>query len=259
LISIGFIEGTVHVEFELKKIIKSLLFSTSEGVSLKDIQSVINRHRHNLTQELEKASPEEKEAISDELEKIPQKISIDSLQSELDSLKKELEDNREVFRIIESPNGYAFAVVPEYSNWVRLLRNEDRPIKLSSAAMETLALVAYRQPVTRAEVEMIRGVSVDSALTKLLDQDLIYVKGQANLPGKPRLYATTDKFLSFCGVSSLEDLPSSDIISPEKLNELVKEANKRELYSDQDLGLPEEEESQDKSEDIKDESLPLED
>jgi len=90
--------------------------------------------------------------------------------------------------------------------------------------IETLAVVAYRQPITRAEAESIRGVACERALAKLVEIDLIYVTGRADLPGRPLQYGTTEHFLEFCGLATLEQLPSSDVISPELLNQWLQKA-----------------------------------
>lgn len=231
------------MKFEIKQVIKALLFSTSIPLSTKDIADILRRYRVNLEAELLKASDEDKLAIQTELDDYPSKLKSNDLDAPLQELSQELEASDDVYRLIQCPEGFSIAVAPQFAPWIRLLRNEDKPMKLSGAAMESLALVAYRQPITRAEMEMIRGVSVDSAIQKLTEYDLIYVQGQANLPGKPRLYATTDKFLKFCGVSSLEELPASDVLAPQQINEWVQDANKREIYSNQDLGLQEAEAS----------------
>jgi len=107
--------------------------------------------------------------------------------------------------------------------------------------METLAIVAYRQPVTRAEMEAIRGVSVDSAVSKLLELELVLVTGRADLPGRPIQYGTTDKFLEFIGVRSIEELPASDVLSPSQITEWFRQSTQQEDITDKDVGLPEEE------------------
>lgn len=226
---------------ELHKVIKALLISTSEGISVKDIQDVVKRYREKAESEIESAEGEERIALEDALKEVSELVTNTQVRETLEALTKELEDGDDAYRIIEDVDGYRLVVAADYAPWIRLYRNEDKPMKLSGAALETLALVAYRQPVTRAEMEMVRGVSVDSAIGKLLEHELVYVKGHANLPGKPRLYGTTDKFLSFCGIQSLEDLPSSDVLSSEQITEWVQEANKREKFTEQHLGLPTEE------------------
>jgi segregation and condensation protein B len=158
----------------------------------------------------------------------------------MESIGSELRDEESVYRIQEGPNGYRLAISPRYAEWVRLLRDEPRPQRLSPAAMETLAIVAYRQPVTRSEIEAIRGVSADSALSKLMERELVYVVGRADLPGRPLQYGTTDTFLEFCGVKSIEELPASDVLSPNQITEWIRSATMpEEQISDSDVGLAE--------------------
>jgi segregation and condensation protein B len=142
---------------------------------------------------------------------------------------------------MQGPTGFRLVVAPEYGEWVRLLRDAPKPLRLSQASLETLALVAYRQPVTRAEIEAVRGVATDSALNRLLELELVYVSGRAELPGRPIQYATTVKFLEFCGIRSLEELPATDVLTPAQLNEWIRRATEPqaqpELLSDADMGL----------------------
>ena len=81
-----------------------------------------------------------------------------------------------------------------------------------------MAVIAYRQPVTRAEIEQIRGVSAEAGLSKLLERDLVYIVGRADLPGRPIQYGTTNAFLEFVGLKSLDELPSSDVLSPRQID-----------------------------------------
>ncbi|MCH2155440.1 MAG: SMC-Scp complex subunit ScpB [Opitutales bacterium] len=155
----------------------------------------------------------------------------------IDAIRAKYLEDGSVFRVIEGPEGYRLAVAPDYSEWIRLLRDQPRPLKLSPAAMETLAIIAYRQPVTRSEMETIRGVSIDSALHRLLDLELILAVGRAELPGRPIQYGTTPKFLEFTGIKSLEELPASDVVSPGQLNEWIRAAQNPEKVTDNDVGL----------------------
>lgn len=229
------------MSFDLKNIIKALLFSTSEGISIKQIQELLIRYREGLQKDLEKADEEEKIAIEQTLEETPDRVKPKEVEDAIAALKNEFLLAGEIVRIAEDPEGYKLVLTPDYATWVRLLRGEEKPMKLSNAALETLALVAYRQPITRAEIELVRGVSVDSAINKLLEQNLIYVQGQADLPGKPRLYATTENFLKFCGISTLEELPASDVLSPQQITEWVRQAEKGQTPLNKEIGLAEDE------------------
>ena len=164
-------------------------------------------------------------------------------------LTDEAEVQDKAYRIVEGPNGYQVVTAPQHAEFVRLLRGQPRPMKLSSAALETMSIIAYRQPVTRGEMEAIRGVSIDSALNKLIDLELVYVTGRAELPGRPIQYGTTDKFLEFTGIKDLDELPASDVLSNHQIDEWMRRSDEpEEVISDEDVGLKKE---------LKSDELPL--
>ena len=107
--------------------------------------------------------------------------------------------------------GYQMVTKPELAPWIEKLGRPVVHAPLSAAATETLAIIAYEQPITRAEIEQIRGVRSDSALTNLLDRGLICEVGRKEGPGRPILYGVTDKFLEHCGLRSIEELPLKSI------------------------------------------------
>ena len=182
------------MDFDLKKALEALLLSTAEPIKLKDLVKIFARYHSELNQALKDAKDLEDDAEAD----LTQEASLVT-QAQIRDKLKELTDEAEVqdkaYRVIEGPNGYQIVTAPQYAEFVRLLRGEPRPMKLSSAALETMSIIAYRQPVTRAEMEAIRGVSVDSALSKLIELELVLVTGRAELPGRPIQYGTTEKFL----------------------------------------------------------------
>lgn len=238
------------MEFDLKKTLLALLHSTNEPLSTKDVQAVITRYHDQAEQMLAEQEEEGSESGSadedgqgimrDLLEQVPSLLTSAQIRDTMESITEELKESESVFRLQEGPNGYRLSIAPRYADWVRLLRDEPRPQRLSPAAMETLAIVAYRQPVTRAEIEAIRGVSADSALNKLLERELVFVVGRAELPGRPLQYGTTDAFLEYCGIKSLEELPSSDVLSPNQITEWIRSATMPdEEISDKDVGLAE--------------------
>jgi len=112
------------------------------------------------------------------------------------------------FRITEIAGGYQMLTLPEYNPWLRRLKQTRQESKLSPAALETLAIIAYKQPVVRADIEAIRGVSVGEVLNRLRELGLVKVVGRAEDVGRPMLYGTTRHFLETFGLSSLEDLPA---------------------------------------------------
>lgn len=139
-------------------------------------------------------------------------------------------------RLLSAGIQVADFVVSRHLLGVKLVRRER--YNLLRAALETLAIIAYRQPVTRAEIEAIRGVNADGAIGRLTEKELIYISGRADLPGRPLQYATTQNFLDYAGISSLEELPASDVLSPNQIAEWIRRASSPEKISDGHVGLP---------------------
>jgi segregation and condensation protein B len=131
----------------------------------------------------------------------------DHIQQTILALKKEYELKNGGFLIHEVAGGYQFRTRPEYKEWIRRLL-QPKPPKLSKPAMETLAIIAYRQPMLRSEMEHIRGVNSGNSIRILLEQKLIRVLGRREVPGRPLVYATTQKFLETFDLKNLKDLPS---------------------------------------------------
>jgi segregation and condensation protein B len=126
------------------------------------------------------------------------------------------------FEICEVAGGFQMRTLPEFAPYVQQLQSA-RPLRLSPAALETLAVVAYRQPVTRAEVEFVRGVDAGAVLRSLLERKLVRIAGHREVPGRPMLYGTTRRFLEVFGLASLDDLPTlreiRELVPPEPAGE----------------------------------------
>lgn len=231
------------MEFNLKKILKALLLSSGDALSTKDVQAVIARfHARNEEDTGEDGDPvgeDEQGIMRDLLAQVPSLLTTAQVRDAFVEIGQDLEDTNDVWRVVEGPNGYRLAVAPHYADWVRLLRDEPRPQRLSAAALETLAVIAYRQPVTRSEIEAVRGVSSDSSVNRLIEKELVHVVGRADLPGRPLQFATTDAFLEFCGIRGLEELPASDVLSPSQITEWIRKATMPDAAPDDaDMGLP---------------------
>jgi len=255
--------------FNLKKILTALLFSTSEPLSIKDVQAVISRYHAEqealkkklasakeeaddpiatslaeaLPQEDSKDEAAEQAEIDDIMTQVPTLLTATQIREAMDEIAGELETNASVYRLLQSSSGFKLAISKDYAEWVRLLRNDPRPQRLTRAALETLTIIAYRQPVTRAEIEAIRGVNADSAITRLTERELIFISGRADLPGRPIQYSTTQNFLDFAGINSLDELPASDVLSPSQISEWIKRASNPENIGDKEVGLPPEQET----------------
>ncbi len=153
------------MEFNLKKIIKALLFSTSEAVSIKDIQKVVQRYHAQAASAQQEERPEGapadvapapaapvQEVIQDIIDQVPTLLTATQIREAVDALEGEMREANDACRILQGPEGFRLVISPAYADWVRLLRGEPRPQRLSPAALETLSIIAYRQPVTRSEM-----------------------------------------------------------------------------------------------------------
>lgn len=243
------------MEFDLQRVLRALLVSTSEALSVKEIQSVVTRYHEwreeSAGTELDEAglpvdpesvpAPEQGE-IEDIINQVPLLLTAAQIREAMEKLDSTMRENGEPTRVVAGPKGYKLTVAPEYADWIRLLRNEAKPKRLSAAVLETLAVVAYRQPVTRAEMEALRGVAVDSALARLCDLELVCVSGRAETPGRPQQYATTQKFLEFAGLKTISELPESDVLSPAQIAEWLQKAMRPQTpKTAADVGLAEDE------------------
>jgi len=135
-------------------------------------------------------------------------IDPDIVANLMQELREDIDGRDLPFTLTEIAGGYQFVTKPPYAPYVRRLFQIKKSRQLSKALLETLAIIAYKQPVTRAEVESIRGVSVSYAFESLQEKRLIRVVGVAELPGRPKLYRTTDEFLIHFGLKTLRELPS---------------------------------------------------
>ena len=143
----------------------------------------------------------------------------DKVTSVIGELNAIYEESSRAFTIIERPKGWKLYTRLEYGEFVRQLFPGRKPERMSGPAMETLAIIAYRQPITKAAIEAVRGVACDGMIQKLLDRNLIRIGGRAELPGRPLLYETTDLFFEHFGIRSIDDLPNANELRKVKLPE----------------------------------------
>jgi segregation and condensation protein B len=179
----------------LTKIIEALLFSAQTPLSTKEIVDVL-RYADGAGAE---SSPNEFARIREA-----------EIAAALQELKVEYIEQQRAFHLIEKAEGWQLATDPQYARWVRKLFPAPRPVRLSAPALETLAIIAYRQPITRADVEAVRGVSIDGVLQALLERGLVKIAGRAEIPGRPFLYETTGFFLDHFGLRNLDELPNAE-------------------------------------------------
>jgi len=169
-------------------------------------------------------------------------VTAAQIREAMDLIAAELKASDDGLVLLEGASGYRLVTHPRFGRWVRILRQEPPPAKLSQSSLETLAVVAYRQPVTRLEIETIRGVSAEAGVNKLLERELIAVTGRADLPGRPWQYATTERFLELVGIKSLDELPASDVLSSRQIDEWLKNATNPHKPGDAAMGLETEQE-----------------
>ncbi len=265
--------------FNLKKVLKALLLSSSQPLAIKDIQAAFTRFHEQaflpmaepkaegetpgadapaaegtsggaeagpetpapapveeVVEILAETPLEDPELYSD----VPSLVTAAQIRETMDAIAAELRLADEGLLLIEGNVGYRLVTQPRFGRWVRILRQEPPPVKLSQSSIETLAVVAYRQPVTRTEIETIRGVSAEAGVNKLLERDLIYIVGRADTPGRPIQYGTTDQFLEFVGIKSLDELPASDVLSSRQIDEWLKNSSSAHKPTDSDMGLADE-------------------
>ena len=182
---------------ELKLILEALLFSAQKPLSLKVIRDVL--------------AAAVAHAEGDETVRALKKTKETELVLALEELAKDHETAQRSYRLACVAGSWQFVTQPEYAPWLKAMVGQKiRPPRLSQPALETLAIIAYRQPITRAEMEQVRGVSVDGVIQTLVERGLVDQLGRAEVVGRPMTYGTTALFLEYFGLRSLDDLPAAD-------------------------------------------------
>lgn len=145
-------------------------------------------------------------------------ITETEVEQTVDELNSRYEQNGNAFTILKIAGGYLYATRHENAKYVGFLSIEKSKRRLSQAALETLAIIAYKQPITKPELETIRGVNSDYTLNTLLEKNLVNIEGRADTVGRPLLYVTTDEFLKYFGLKNIQDLPK-----PREIDEIMKD------------------------------------
>lgn len=161
----------------------------------------------------------EKPVLLEQIKKVLQTVSAAEIKKAVQSLQEEYESRKSGIKIVEIAEGFQMLSNPAYVNYIREFFKTKHKEKLSKPALETLAIVAYKQPVTRPDIELIRGVNSDGVVTHLLMKELVKIVGKKDIPGKPYLYGTTRQFLEYFGLRSLENLPKLEEF--EKLQQAI--------------------------------------
>ena len=191
------------MESKLANIIEAIIFVAEQPVSLEFLQEVL-QDGPQAQIEIDFEDEEEAKVIA---QTGGEPISEEIIRLALEKLQQKYQADEYAFEIRLVAGGYQFYSKKEYFPYVRRATFIHHKKRLSRVAMETLAIVAYRQPVTKAELEFIRGVNCDYAVQKLLDKNLVSIVGRSDAPGKPLLYATSPFFMQYFGLSDVNDLP----------------------------------------------------
>jgi segregation and condensation protein B len=178
----------------LKQIVEALIFASQKPLAPKEIVAVLRGAAGN---------EEDLVAVAFATTKDAEIVQI------LEELREDYTKLDRAFQLVEQVNGWQIVTKAETGRWVRQLYPESKPTRLSGPALETLAIIAYRQPIMKADIEAVRGVAVDGVVQSLLERNLLKIHGRAEVPGRPLLYATSEYFLEHFGLKSLDELPNS--------------------------------------------------
>ena len=205
----------------LNKIVEALLFASREPVDSKKIAKIIRK--------VSKREEADQELCS---------VKYTEIDEVIEKLNKGYDRKKSPYLIQERSTGWRIYTRIDYASYIRELFPDQKPTRLSAPALETLAIVAYRQPITKAAIEAVRGVNVDGVLQSLIERGLVSIAGRSDLPGKPFLYETSRNFLEHFGIKDVEDLPNSaelrsvDLPQPESEKENEEQLSLSEVAKD---------------------------
>ncbi|HEY2139564.1 MAG TPA: SMC-Scp complex subunit ScpB [Chthoniobacterales bacterium] len=177
----------------LNRVIEALLFAAQKPLTTRELMNAI------------KGAGREDELMPNEFAKATEA----QIAAALEQLKIEYVQQGRAFQLAEKSEGWQLVSDSAYGPWVRQLFPAVKPARLTPPSLETLAIIAYRQPITRADVEAVRGVAVDGVLQNLMERGLVKIAGRAEVPGRPLLYETTQFFLEHFGLRDLDELPNA--------------------------------------------------
>src|SRR5437016_7656153 len=187
----------------LSRVVEALLFSAQKPLSIREMAAAI---KGAAGEDPAAAGPNEFARASDS-----------EIAAALEELKIEYVQEQRAFQIIEKAEGWQLATDAAFAKWVRQLFPAPKPARLTAPGLETLAIIAYRQPITRADVEAVRGVNIDGVLQTLMERGLVKIAGRAEIPGRPLLYETTQFFLDHFGLRNLDELPNVEELRKQNL------------------------------------------
>jgi segregation and condensation protein B len=178
----------------LTQVIEALLFAAQKPLTAKELAAAV------------KGAGGDDELVLNEFAKVTEA----QVAAALEELKIEYVQQNRAFQLAEKSDGWQLVSDPAYAAWVRQLFPAVKPARLTPPSLETLAIIAYRQPITRADIEAVRGVAVDGVLQNLMERGLVKIAGRAEVPGRPLIYETTEFFLEHFGLRDLNELPNAE-------------------------------------------------
>lgn len=167
----------------LIKHIEALIFSANHPITVAEIQHCLS-------------------------EMFDAEVSVADIEASILVLQDRYSDDEYAYEVVSLGGGFQFLTKPAYQASISILLKQQSKKRLSTAALETLSIIAYKQPITKAGIEQIRGVGCDYAIQKLLDKSLVEIKGKDDTPGRPIIYGTSDQFMEYFGINRLQDLPT---------------------------------------------------
>ena len=204
----------IEINPELKGAVEAIIFVGEKSISLEEIQNVLEG------------------------------LDLETIQAIVKAIQEDYEQRNSGIKLVEIAGGYQFVTSPNYANFVKKFYKIKHAEKLTMPALETLSIVAYKQPVTKMEIEAIRGVNIDGVIKNLLEKSLIRIVGRKEVIGRPFVYGTTRSFLEYFGLNSLKELPDiEDFVETIKAREAEQEAAITPLGEDE-LANQEEDEKQ---------------
>ena len=218
---------------ELQQIIGAMLFASKTPITVGDI-------RRCMEQVAESHGGATRDFAT---------VNLEDIRTALEALDQVLETQKVGFHVVKMANGFRLENSANCGLWLRHLLQKGRPNRLSKPALETLAIIAYRQPCTRAEIEAVRGVAVDQILRNLMDMQLIRITGRSELPGRPWMFGTTQKFLEYFGLRNVKDLPGVEELK--RMEEEQERKKREEAPAQEPVLVAEEEREERKTEDGK--------
>ncbi|MEK7749241.1 MAG: SMC-Scp complex subunit ScpB [Bacteroidota bacterium] len=189
--------AVLRVPSTMKNLVEALIFAAQEPLTVKQIKGIYEQGGEGETRS----------------------IDADEVRGIVAELNAEFQQQDKPYRILQIAGGFQFATLAQYAEWLGKLYKEQARRKLSKSSTETLAIIAYKQPIGRPEIEAIRGVNCDYVLATLLEKDLVTIVGRASTPGRPLLYGTTREFLKHFGLNEITDLPR-----PREIEEILGES-----------------------------------